>query len=54
MVVQSGAEASLKLIHNVYNSTHNFLRGDQWPTLVHPFCDHGTARAFLLPPLSGL
>ena len=46
-----GAEASLKLIHNVYNSTH-FLRGDQWPTPVHPFCDHGNACALLLPPLN--
>ena len=33
-------EASLKLIHNVHNSRH-VLRGDQWPTTVHPFCDHG-------------
>ena len=34
------AEASLKLIHNVHNSTH-FLWCDQWPTTVHPFCEHG-------------
>ena len=47
------AEASLKLIHNVYNSTH-FLRADQWPTPVHPFCDHGDACTFLLPPLNEL
>ena len=47
------AEASLKLIHNVYNSTH-FLWSDQWPNPVHPFCDHGDTCAFLLPPLSDL
>ena len=47
------AEASLRLIHNVHNSTH-FLQGDQWPTTVHPFCDHGDVCAFLLPLLSDL
>ena len=47
------AKASLKLIHNVHNSTH-FLRGDQWPTTVHPFCDHGDVYASPLPPLSDL
>ena len=47
------AEASLKLTHNVYNNTH-FLRGDQWPTPVHPCCDHGDVCAFLLPLLCGL
>ena len=47
------AEASRKLIHNVFNSTY-FLRGNQWPTTVHLFCDHGDACAFLLPPLSDL
>ena len=36
-----------------YNSTR-FLRGDQWPTPVHPFCDHGDAWAFLLPLLSDM
>ena len=41
-------EASLKSIHSVYNSSH-FLRGDQWPTPVHPFCDHSDACAFLMP-----
>ena len=43
------AETSLKLIHNVYNSTY-FLQGDQWPTPVHPFWDWGDICAFLLPP----
>ena len=47
------AELSLKLINNVYISTH-FLRGHQWPTPVHPFCDHGNVCAFLLPPVSDL
>ena len=47
------AEALLKLIHNVNNSTY-FLRGDQWPTTVHPFCHHGDVCAFLLPPSSDL
>ena len=47
------AEASLKLVHNVYNSTH-FLRGDQWPTSLHSFCDDDDACAFLLPPWSDL
>ena len=47
------AEALLKLIQNVHNSTH-LLRGDQWPTPVHPFCYHGDACAFLLSPLSDL
>ena len=45
------AEASLKLIHNIYNSTH-FL--DQRPTPVHPFCNHGDVCVFFLPPLSDL
>ena len=45
------AEASLKLTHNVYNST-NYVTGAQWPTPVLPFGDHGDACAFLLPPLS--
>ena len=31
-----------------------FLRGDQWPATVHPFCHHGDVCAFLLPPLSDL
>ena len=30
------------------------LRGDQWPTTVRPFSDHGDACTFLLPPLSDL
>ena len=51
-------EASLKLIHNVYNSTRGFFfffwRGDQWPTPVQPFVDHGNACAFLWPPLNDL
>ena len=47
------AEALLKLIHNVHNSTY-FLRDDQWPTTVHPFCHHGDVCAFLLPPSSDL
>ena len=47
------AEASLKSIDNVHNSTH-FLWGDQWPTTVHPFSDHGDVCAFLLPHLSHL
>ena len=47
------AEALFKLIHNVHNSTY-FLRGDQWPTIVHPFCHHGDVCAFLLPPASDL
>ena len=32
----------------------HFLLGDQWPTTVHPFWDHGNVCAFILPPLSGL
>ena len=47
------AEALLKLIHNVHNSTY-FLRGDRWPTTVQPFCHHGDVCAFLLPPSSKL
>ena len=47
------AEAWLKLIHNVHNSTY-FLQGNQWPTTMHPFCDHGDVYAFILPPLSNL
>ena len=47
------AEALLKLIHNVHNSTY-LLRGDQWPTTVHPFCHHGNVCTFLLPPSSDL
>ena len=46
-------EASHKLVHSVYNCK-NDLRGDQWPTHVHPFCDHGDARSFLPPPLDDL
>ena len=30
----------------------HFLLGDQWPTTVHPFCDHGDECAFILPLLS--
>ena len=45
------AEASLKFIHNAYNSVH-FLQGDQWPTPVHPFCYHSDACASFLAPLS--
>ena len=30
------------------------LLGDQWPTTVHPFCDHDDVCAFILPPLSDL
>ena len=26
----------------------DFSRGDQWPTPIHPFCDHGDTCAFLL------
>ena len=47
------AEALLELVHNVHNSTC-FLRGEQWPTTVHPFCHHGDVCAFLLPPLGDL
>ena len=32
----------------------HFLLGDQWPTTVHPFCDHGDVCAFILPRLSDL
>ena len=32
----------------------HFLLGDQWPTTVHPFCDHGDVCAFILSPLSDL
>ena len=32
----------------------HFLLGDQWPTTVHPFCDHGDVCAFTLSPLSDL
>ena len=32
----------------------HFLLGDQWPTIVHPLCDHGDVCAFILPPLSDL
>ena len=44
------ADVSLKLIHNV----RIFLLGDQWPTTVHPFCDHGDVCAFTLPALGNL
>ena len=47
------AEASFKLIHNVYKSTH-LLRGAQWPTPVHTFCDQGNVCAILLPLLSAM
>ena len=47
------AQALLKLIHSVHNSTY-FLRGGQWPATVHPFCHHGDVCAFLLPPSSDL
>ena len=32
----------------------HFLPGDQWPTTVLPFCDHGDVCAFILPPLTDL
>ena len=43
------AEASLKLIHNVYNRVH-FLYGRP----LHTFCDRGDLRAFFLPPMSNM
>ena len=39
-------------IHTQCMQQYAFLRGDQWPTPVHPFCYHDDACAFLLPPLS--
>ena len=39
---------------NWYTMFAFFLLGDQWPTTVHPFCDHGDVCAFILPPLSDL
>ena len=33
-------------------TTVRFLRGDQWPTTVHPSCDHGNVCASPLPPLN--
>ena len=38
----------------MFKTVRLYLRGDQWPTIVRPFCDHGDACAFLLPPLSDL
>ena len=35
----------------LWSRTH-MLRGDHWPTIVHPFCNHGDAAASPLPHLS--
>ena len=40
--------------YKMFTTVRIFLRVDQWPTPVHPLCDHGDACAFLLPPLSDL
>ena len=41
-------------INTQCSQQYAFLRGDQWPTTVHPFSDHGDVCAFLLPPLSDI
>ena len=40
--------------YTMFTTVRIVLRGDQWPTPVHPFCDPGDACAFLLPPSSDL
>ena len=45
---------SIAQIDTQCSHKYAFLRGDQWPTAVHPFCDHGDVCAFRLPPLSDL
>ena len=46
---------SIAQIHTQCMQQYAFLlRGDQWLTPVHPFCDHGNVCAFLLSPLSDL
>ena len=38
----------------MFTTVRIYLRCDQWPTTVRPFCDHGDACAFLLSFLSDL
>ena len=45
------AEASTTLGTGLCSRTH-LLHGDHWPTIVHPFCNHGDAAAFLFPHAS--
>ena len=53
-VVVQGRQEHRQNWHTMFTTVRFILRGDQWPTPVHPFCDHGDACAFLLPPLSDL
>ena len=40
--------------YTMFTTVQIILWGDQWQTHVHPFCDHGNARLFLLHPVDDL
>ena len=44
MVVQ-GRQKHRSNLNTLFTTVRNFLRGDQWPTIVYPICDHGDAYA---------
>ena len=45
---------SIPRIEIMFTTLCIVLRSDQWPTTVHPFCDHGDAFASLLTRMSHL
>ena len=51
MVVQ-GRQKHRSNWYTMFTTVRIVLWGGQWPTPVHPFCDHGDMCTFLLPPLS--
>ena len=53
-VVVQGRQKHRSNWRTLFTTVRIILRGDQWPTPVHPFSDHGDACAFLLPLLSDL
>ena len=48
------AGPSLWLKNSVYNTIHFYVATIDWPTTMHPFCNHDDACASLLPRLSNL
>ena len=51
-VVVQGRQKHRSNWYTMFTTVRIIIGGDQWPNPVHPFCDHGDACAFLLPPLS--
>ena len=51
-VMVQGSQKHRSNWYTMFKTVRIILRGEQWPTPVHPSCNHGHACAFLLPPLS--